>query len=118
MVVISNVSVTPTTSSTASKKSYSENSTWVWSEPIFSATISAYFLSVAPGIPIENVLNFLPYVFNSLASNEATKEESNPPDNKAPIGLAVLILSCTALVNTYLIYKWASASSLIVIGIP
>lgn len=104
IVVISNVSVTNTTSSTASKKSYSENSTCVWSEPIFLATISAYFLSVAPGIPIENVLNFLPYFFNSLDKIDATNDESKPPDNNAPNGLAVFILSCTALVNTSLIF--------------
>lgn len=77
-------------------------------------------------MPIENVFNFgtFPDSFKYFIINAATKELSNPPDKKVPIGLSLSILLIVLLYNSSAVifkslvssYELKSTSSVLTTG--
>ena len=67
---------------------------------------------MAPVKPIENVCNLflIPLSLYNLHIIPDTKLLSNPPDNKAPIGLSDNNLFLTALINLLLIHVKINSS--------
>ena len=69
--------------------------------PKYSATLRAYLISSEPSKPIENVLNSP--LLNLFATNAVIRLESNPPDNRQPIGLSEIKRFSIAASNLSLI---------------
>lgn len=55
-----------------------------------------------------NVYNFLFYLCNNIEAIEHIKDESTPPDNKAPQSLSVYNLFSTHLINLNVNYYYKS----------
>jgi hypothetical protein len=109
IVVVSHVSVAFITSLINEIPSSAVNYTSVCTESMCYATILAYFRSVPPFIPQQNVLIGYPSIRWLIA---ATRLESTPPESKKAMGLSASSLRLTARMIAVLIrsrccsYDW------------